>query len=139
MAPQGKRPPRHFSAAQHVLKLGRCQLYLPAISILPAPATFAISAAIPPKTLILHALGVPHDLIAEDYLLTNRFYRRDPAASPDLPEEVRQALASVKASFLAAAFEVISADYGDLERYLGEGLGLRNGERERLQARYLES
>jgi protein-tyrosine phosphatase len=89
--------------------------------------------------LILHALGVPHDLIAEDYLLTNRFYRRDPAASPDLPEEVRQALASVEASFLAAAFEVISADYGDLERYLGEGLGLRNGERERLQARYLES
>jgi protein-tyrosine phosphatase len=89
--------------------------------------------------LILHALGVPHDLIAEDYLLTNRFYRRDPAASPDLPEEVRQALGSVEASFLAAAFEVISADYGDLERYLGEGLGLRNGERERLQARYLES
>jgi protein-tyrosine phosphatase len=89
--------------------------------------------------LILHALGVPHDLIAEDYLLTNRFYRRDPAASPDLPEEVRQALASVEASFLAAAFEVISADYGDLERYLSAGLGLGNGERERLQARYLES
>ena len=28
--------------------------------------------------LILHALGVPDDVIAEDYLLTNRFYRRDP-------------------------------------------------------------
>jgi protein-tyrosine phosphatase len=88
--------------------------------------------------LILHALGVPDDVIAEDYLLTNRFYRRDPAASPDLPEEVRQALASVEASFLAAAFEVVSADYGDLERYLREGLGLGNGERERLQACYLE-
>src|ERR1035437_872064 len=49
--------------------------------------------------LILHALGVPDDLIAEDYLLTNRFYRRDPSASSDLPEEVRQVLASVEASF----------------------------------------
>src|ERR1700716_715789 len=28
--------------------------------------------------LILHVLGVPDDLIAEDYLLTNRFYRRGP-------------------------------------------------------------
>ena len=42
--------------------------------------------------LILHALGVPDDLISEDYLLTNRFYRRDPAASSDLPEDVRQVL-----------------------------------------------
>src|SRR4030081_1183469 len=74
--------------------------------------------------LILHALGVPDELISEDYLLTNRFYRRDPAASPDLPEEVRQALASVEASFLAAAFEVIHADYGNLETYFSDGLGL---------------
>jgi len=35
--------------------------------------------------LILHALGVPDQTIAEDYLLTNRFYRRDPTASSDLP------------------------------------------------------
>ena len=35
--------------------------------------------------LILHALGVPDEAIAEDYLLTNRFYRRDPGASSDLP------------------------------------------------------
>jgi len=89
--------------------------------------------------LILHALGVPDDLIAEDYLLTNRFYRRDPAASSDLPEEVRQVLASVEASFLAAAFDAISADYGDLESYLSDGLGLGAQERARFEARYLES
>jgi protein-tyrosine phosphatase len=89
--------------------------------------------------LILHALGVPDDLIAEDYLLTNRFYRRDPSASSDLPEEVRQVLASVEASFLAAAFDAISADYGDLESYLSDGLGLGAHERARLEARYLES
>src|ERR1700730_4018734 len=88
--------------------------------------------------LILHVLGVPDELIAEDYLLTNRFYRRDPTASSDLPEEVRQVLARVEASFLAAAFDAIRDDYGDLENYLGEGLGLGDGERTRLLARYLD-
>jgi len=89
--------------------------------------------------LILHALGVPADLIAEDYLLTNRFYRRDPSASSDLPDDVRQVLASVQASFLAAAFDVISADYGDLENYLSDGLGLGPEQRAALEARYLEA
>src|ERR1700691_2059699 len=89
--------------------------------------------------LILHALGVPDDVIAEDYLLTNRFYRRDPAASPDLPEEVRQVLGTVQLSFLAAAFEAIDADYGDLENYFSSGLGIGAEQRARLQARYLEN
>ena len=89
--------------------------------------------------LILHVLGVPDDLIAEDYLLTNRFYRRDPNASSDLPEEVRQVLASVQASFLAAGFDAISADHGGLENYLSDALGLGRQERATLEARYLES
>ena len=88
--------------------------------------------------LILHALGVPDDVIAEDYLLTNRFYRRDPGASSDLPEDVKKVLGSVEGSFLAAAFEAISADYGNLESYFSDGLGLGSGERVALQARYLE-
>src|SRR6202000_1688644 len=55
------------------------------------------------SALILHALGVPDDVIAEDYLLTNRHYRRDVSASNDLPDDVRQVLGTVEASFLAAA------------------------------------
>ena len=62
--------------------------------------------------LILHALGVPDEVIAEDYLLTNQFYRRDPAASSDLPDDVKQVLGSVQPAFLGAAFEAIDADYG---------------------------
>jgi protein-tyrosine phosphatase len=89
--------------------------------------------------LILHALGVPDKLIAQDYLLTNRFYRRDPSASSDLPDDVRQILGSVEASFLAAAFDAIGADYGDLESYFSDGLGLGARERATLEARYLES
>src|ERR1700733_15379550 len=89
--------------------------------------------------LILHALGVPEDLIAEDYLLTNRFYRRDPSASTDLPEDVRLALTSVEASFLAAAFEGIRDGYGNLEGYLRDGLGLTPRDRATLEACYLEA
>ena len=65
--------------------------------------------------LILHTLGVPDEVISEDYLLTNRFYRRDPVVGSDLPDDVKQVLGSVQASFLGAAFEAIDADYGDLE------------------------
>src|SRR3984957_998651 len=88
---------------------------------------------------VLHALGGADDLIAQDYLLTNRFYRRDPSASSDLPDDVRQVLGSVEASFLAAAFDAIGADYGNLENYFRDGLGLTPGERARLETRYLES
>src|SRR5215470_9106497 len=65
--------------------------------------------------LVLHTLGVADDMIAEDYLLTNRFYRRDPAVSSDLSDEVREVLGTVQASFLAAAFETINAGYGSLD------------------------
>jgi protein-tyrosine phosphatase len=87
--------------------------------------------------LILHALGVPDHVIGEDYLLTNRFYRRDPSASSDLPDDVRQVLGSVQASFLAAAFETIDAEYGDLESYFRDGLGLGPRERATLETCYL--
>ena len=89
--------------------------------------------------LVLHALGVPDEFIAEDYLLTNRFYRRDLSASTDLPDDVRQAIGSVEASFLTAGFDAIRTDYGDLESYLRDGLALGVGERTSLRERYLQS
>jgi protein-tyrosine phosphatase len=89
--------------------------------------------------LILHTLGVADDVIAEDYLLTNLFYRRDPSVSSDLSDEVRQVLGTVQASFLAAAFETINAGYGSLDNYLRDGLGIGVAEREGLRERYLEA
>lgn len=89
--------------------------------------------------LILHTLGVPDQVISEDYLLTNRFYRRDPSAATDLPDDVKQVLGTVQVSFLGAAFEAIDADYGDLETYLRKGIGLGAAERNTLAARYLEA
>lgn len=76
-------------------------------------------------------------MIAEDYLLTNQFYRRDPNAGSDLSVEVRQVLGTVQASFLAAAFESINAGYGGLDNYLRDGLGIGPAERACLQENYL--
>jgi protein-tyrosine phosphatase len=45
----------------------------------------------------------------------------------------------VETSFLAAGLEAISAEYGDLESYLGDALGLGARERATLQARYLDA
>ncbi len=90
--------------------------------------------------LILKSLGVSDDLIVEDYLLTNQFYRRAEAGlSSDLPEEVRGVLGSVEASFLIAALDTVRSDYGDLEAYFEEGLGLGSRERATLDERYLDS
>ncbi|MBV8924315.1 MAG: tyrosine-protein phosphatase [Bradyrhizobium sp.] len=89
--------------------------------------------------LLLYALGVPEKVISEDYLLTNQFYRRDPNSAPDLPLDVRQAIGSVESSFLAAGFEAISTQYGDLEGYFRDGLGLGMHERAELKQRYLQA
>ncbi|WP_456621953.1 tyrosine-protein phosphatase [Bradyrhizobium sp. P5_C12] len=91
------------------------------------------------SALILHALGVPYDVIAEDYLLTNQFYRRDATAATELPDDVRNAIGSVEASYLNAGFEAVHAEYGDLEAYLRDGLKIGPPEREALKARYLQS
>ncbi|MHC4045439.1 tyrosine-protein phosphatase [Bradyrhizobium sp. 23AC] len=91
------------------------------------------------SALILHALGVPDEIIAEDYLLTNQHYKRDATAAFDLPEDVRNAIGSVEASYLAAAFEAIGSEHGDLETYLRDALKLGTAERTALKARYLQS
>ncbi|HLZ00783.1 MAG TPA: tyrosine-protein phosphatase [Bradyrhizobium sp.] len=89
--------------------------------------------------LILHALGVPSQVISQDYLLTNRYYRRDPNSAPDLPADVRQAIGSVESSFLAAGFDAVNAQYGDLESYFRDGLGLGTVERTEIKRRYLQA
>jgi protein-tyrosine phosphatase len=90
------------------------------------------------SALILHALGVADDVIAEDYLLTNRHYKLGASSASDLPADVLDAIGSVEASYLAAAFDAVRSEYGDLETYLRDGLKLGTAERTALKARYLE-
>jgi len=88
--------------------------------------------------LILRSLGVSDDDVMRDYLLTNERLKMPDASRYGLTPEVGAVLWRVQPEFLHAAFEAVDADYGGLEGYFREGLGLRGAERERLRQLYLE-
>lgn len=88
--------------------------------------------------LILRSLGVSEQDVMRDYLLTNERLVMPDASRHGLTREVGAVLWRVQPEFLHAAFEAVEADYGGLEVYLREGLGLGAAERERLRELYLE-
>ncbi len=71
--------------------------------------------------------------------MTNLHYKRDASNVSDLPADVLDAIGTVETSYLAAAFEAVGSEYGDLETYLRDGLKLGTPERTALKARYLQS
>lgn len=88
--------------------------------------------------LILLALGVPRQVVMQDYLLTNELFRM-PTANPGLaPQEVLDVLWRVQEDFLDAALSAVEADFGGVPRYLEQAMGLGPKEQERLIALYLE-
>jgi protein-tyrosine phosphatase len=98
--------------------------------------------------LILHALGVPEQVVLDDYLLTNtaldyeayilpRMIARFGAdALPD--RESVLALAGVRPEYLAAAYAAIEAEFENVENYIARAIGLDAGARETLRRRLLE-
>ena len=88
--------------------------------------------------LILRSLGVREDDVMRDYLLTNERLTMPATSRHGLAPEVAMVLSRVQPAFLHAAFEAVDRDYGSLEAYFREGLALREPERRRLQALYLE-
>ena len=89
--------------------------------------------------LILLALGAPRDLVMQDYLLTNEFYRMPDASNSRLPLDVLQVLWRVQEAFLNAALQVIDTDYGGVQAYMRTALGVWPAETTRLEALYLQS
>lgn len=88
-------------------------------------------------SLILHALNVPQDTILQDYLLTNQHYRMPVRTDHRVPMEVLEVLWRVQEDFLRASYEAIEADYGTVDVYLRERLGLRPDALQHLQQVYL--
>lgn len=95
--------------------------------------------------VILLTLGVPRDVVIEDYELTNlavgglmqRFLKdKDKyiGIMPDLGNEVPEMM---KAAFIQASLEVIDEAYGSFDRYLHEGLGFTAEEVAALRNKYL--
>nr|WP_180318302.1 tyrosine-protein phosphatase [Delftia acidovorans] len=88
--------------------------------------------------LLLTALGVDEDTVMQDYLLTNQLYQRPATTFAPMPVEVMDVLWRVQASYLAAATDMVRADFGGMQGYLRDALGIDSAARERLAALYLE-
>ena len=88
--------------------------------------------------LLLHALGASPEEVMRDYLLTNERLKMPEGARYGLAPEVAAVLWRVQPEFLEAAFEAVDRDYGGLEPYFKEGLGLGKEQRERLRGLYLQ-
>jgi len=88
--------------------------------------------------LILSALGVPREVVIEDYLLTGVHWRIDPEHKTNLPNDVAAVLTGVDEAFLAAAFAAIDEDFGGIDNYLRERLDVDAAGLARLHALYLE-
>ena len=72
-----------------------------------------------------------------DYMLTNERLKPLSLDGWTLPPHVVEVLYRVQPEFLLAAYEAIDEDFGGMEAYLRDGLGLGEAQRNRLRDLYL--
>jgi protein-tyrosine phosphatase len=87
--------------------------------------------------LVLLALGVPHGVVMQDYLLTNAVFQPPPPGRHGIPAEALAVLWRVQQGFLDAALQAVDVDHGGVERYLHQRLGLSEAALKALAAKYL--
>lgn len=97
--------------------------------------------------LFLLSLGVPEDQVMQDYLASNAYLKDKNAKSlwkmrifslGRADTEGVKPMMEVRQSYLQAAFDTMRQDYGSVDNYLKEGLGIDDALREQLRALYLE-
>jgi protein-tyrosine phosphatase len=96
--------------------------------------------------ILLRILGVSHETVMEDYLLTNQYYL--PAYRWNLTfaqlVKGKQFAAGIRGfmearpAYLSAAFEAIDLEHGSFDNYVHKGLGLAEKDIERLKSLYLK-
>jgi protein-tyrosine phosphatase len=95
--------------------------------------------------LILSALDVPMGTIMEDYLLTNQYrqakneklFARVAEKGDENMLHVMKAMMEAREVYLNTAFEQVEKDFGNMNGYLKEGLGLSAGDLTDLKRMYL--
>ncbi len=99
--------------------------------------------------LLLYALGADEDTIKQDYLLTNDAYNKDRIAgseahaaelglTEDETKEYVGTAIAVYEDFFNIAIDGVKAEYGSVENYLTEGLGLTDDDIIALRDKFLE-
>lgn len=104
--------------------------------------------------LLLSTLGVPWETVREDYLLSNEFRKEEvelrlnqlqqkAAKSQEIkPEEVDMtnlnAFYVLEGKYIDASLAEIKKEYGSIDNYLKQGLGLKQQELDKLRAELLE-
>jgi protein-tyrosine phosphatase len=79
---------------------------------------------------LLSLLGVPRDIVIEDYLRSNDYilpaYQEaiDAFVAAGGDPSIPPAILGVKEEYLDAAFDEMETTYGTIERYFSEGLGI---------------
>lgn len=96
--------------------------------------------------VLLKILGVPHDVVMEDYLLTNQYIL--PSFQRELTflrmfrgkhfADVVIGFMEARPEYLSAAFDAIDREYGSFDIYVYEVLGLSYDDIDELKAVYLE-
>ena len=72
--------------------------------------------------LLLTALGVPRETAVEDYLATNRLWRRDYALRPDVPAPVAEILLAAHRPLIEHALDRATADPATSDAFLADAL-----------------
>lgn len=97
--------------------------------------------------LVLYALGVDEDVIMQDFLMSNEVYRDSIVylenelknrGCDDMVIKEAQAMAGVKGEYLTAAFDAVKSEYGSIQDYITNQLGVSDEKIAELRDMYLE-
>jgi protein-tyrosine phosphatase len=96
--------------------------------------------------IILRVLGVPLDVVMEDYLLSNQYYLSEHIwrllilrlMKGKRFSNVVKGFLEVRPAYLSAAFETIDREFGSFEKYVYNALGLTEQDIKFLKFLYLE-
>lgn len=96
------------------------------------------------SALILSALGVERDVVVQEYLLSN-YYRhgeneeslKKAANFMGLDHRILRPMMAVKANYINSAFAVIDSQFGGVDNYLKNSVGLTDADLNQLRETYL--